>query len=205
MIRSALLLIRTSMVSVAVLAAALLTLVNVLSSEPGDTADAALPSMPSLAPLPKAVVPAGNAAAALRVPLFDPERRPESIAGSIDDLRIGATPPPAVADVVISGVLVFGHMRRAMLTVAGGHATWSDIGTEVGGWHVAAIDAGGARLERDGQVLALTMADRFKARSKAHADASTGSGPDSPPAGDAASSGASELLNPPDATGGPRP
>lgn len=200
MIRSALLLIRTSVFSVLVLAGALMMLVDALSSEPGDDNDAAGSSIPSLAPLPKTGAPAGAAAAALRIPLFDPERRPETLAGSIDDLRLGSTPPPpAPVDVAISGVMVGGGKRRAMLAVAGGRSAWSDVGAEVGGWRVAAVDADGALLERDGQTLALKIADRLKNRSKSRpADGAAVAGtPDQPPPTDNA-------PQPPDA-GGPSP
>lgn len=208
MIRSALLLIRTSLPSVLVLAGAVLTLSNVMSAEPGDEADAGVASMPSLAPLARGATPTGNAAAALRVALFDPERRPETLSGSIDDLRVGPTAPPVVSDVAISGVMVGGGRRRAMLAVAGGHSIWSDVGAEVGGWHVAAVDAGGALLERDGQTLALTIADRLKNRSKPHSDAASSPGAEAPPGSDApppASPGSPDPLVPPDPTGASRP
>jgi hypothetical protein len=199
MIRSALLLIRTSVFSVFVLAGALMTLVDALWSEPGDDNDVVGSSIPSLAPLPKSGAPAGAAAAALRIPLFDPERRPETLAGSIDDLRLSSpSPPQSPVDVAISGVMVGGGKRRAMLAVAGGRSAWSDVGAEVGGWRVTAVDADGALLERDGQTLALKIADRLKNRSKPRAtDGAAGAGTTDQPL-------ANNAPQPPDA-GGPSP
>lgn len=196
MISTVIRLARTSLLSLLFLAAALLTLVSVLTDPPGEAAESGPDLATTLAPVPKPRGQTREGATALRVALFDPERRPETVAGSIDDLRGLATPPPAPANVVLSGVLIDGHTARAMLNVIGGQAGWSAVGAEVGGWRVASIDAEGAVLEHDGRSLALKVADRWKTRGQPHADAAA---PDAAPASEPAGGPApADTLTPPD-------
>lgn len=181
MIRSAILLARSSLLSVLFLAAALLTLVTVLSDAPEEDTSSGSGLAGALAPMAKPRPPGAESPPALRVALFDPERRPETIAGSIDDLRGLAAPPPPPADVAISGVLLDGHTAKAMLAVTGGSPAWSSVGAEVGGWRVASIDAAGAVLEHDGRSVTLKVADRLRTRGHPAAD---GGAPPGPQTGD---------------------
>ncbi|MDX7951718.1 hypothetical protein P7D22_11120, partial [Lichenihabitans sp. Uapishka_5] len=154
MISTAILLVRTSLVRVLFLAAALMTLATVWSDAPPEPDDAEGGMAAALVPAPQPHAASGDPPPALRIALFDPERRPETIAGSIDDLR-GAAAPPPLADITITGVLLDGRVRRAMLGVAGGATAWTALGADIGGWHLASIDAEGAVLERDGRSVAL--------------------------------------------------
>ena len=175
MIRTVLHLARSSPLLVLFLAAAILTLTNVLSDAPDDSVEAGPKLATALAPVPKPRGPPSDGAAALRIALFDPERRPETISGSIDDLRgLATAPPPAPANVAISGVLLDGPRAKAMLNVIGGPVSWTGVGAEIGGWRVASIDAAGAVLEHDGQNLVLKVADRWKTRGAAHGGATGG-------------------------------
>ena len=203
MISTVIRLARTSLLSLLFLSAALLTLVSVLADPPAEPAGNGPDLAASLASVPKPRGQTSEGATALRVALFDPERRPETVAGSIDDLRGLATPPPAPANVVLSGVLIDGHTARAMLNVIGGPAGWSAVGAEVGGWRVASIDAAGAVLEHDGRSLALKVADRWKTRGQPHADAAT---PGAAPAPDTfGGPGSADTLTPPDPVGAAPP
>lgn len=178
MIRTVVLLARTSLLGVLFLAAALLTLFSVMADSPDESAEPQPNLAAALAPMPKPRRQAGDGPAALRIALFDPERRPETVAGSIDDLRgVAAQPAPEPANVAISGVLLDGSKVRAMLNVIGGPAGWSGVGAEIGGWRVASITAEGAVLEHEGRSLVLKVADRWKTRGQPHADA-----PPTPPA-----------------------
>ena len=178
MIRFTLLLIRTSLPVVMFLTVAIMTLASVMSGDPGDDTGPASGSIPSLAPLAK-LRAGGGPTMAQRVALFDPGHRPETLSGSIDDLKAKPAGDTGPSPVAISGVLLSGEIRRAMLTVEGGRSTWSTVGGEVGGWRVASIDASGAVLERDGQSLSLKVADRYAQRAKRTEAAST-SGASSP-------------------------
>ena len=199
MIPTVIRLARTSLLSLLFLSASLLTLVSVLADPPGEPAESGPDLATTLAPVPKPHGQTSEGATALRVALFDPERRPETVAGSIDDLRGLATPPPAPANVVLSGVLIDGRTARAMLNVIGGAASWTAVGADVGGWRVASIDAEGAVLEHDGRSLALKVADRWKTRGQPHADAGA---PGAAPAADSSGGqGSADTPTPPDPVG----
>jgi hypothetical protein len=102
------------------------------------------------------------------------------VSGSIDDLKPKSAADVSQLPVAISGVLLDATGRKAMLTVGGGAPTWNAVGADVGGWHVASIDADGAVIERDGESVALKIADRYKLRTKGKATPSPEQpGPDS--------------------------
>lgn len=199
MIRTIVHLARSSPLSVLFLAAALLTLASVLSDPPGDPVEAGPKLAAALAPVPKPRRQPSEGAAALRIALFDPERRPETVSGSIDDLKgLTTAPPPAPINVAISGVMLDGHKARAMLNVIGGPVAWSSVGAEIGGWRVASIDASGAVLEHDGQNLTLKVADRWKTRGSAHGDPAPPGAPGAPDPSGGPPAAAADTLVPPD-------
>ena len=177
MIRSAVLLVRTSTLSVMFLTAALFTLGSVLFDDPAAVSEPPGDPFPSLAPITRP--PAGERARAIPASaLFDPARRPETLSGPIDDLRPKSETDAVQAPVTLSGVLLDGGQRKAMLTLGAGSPVWSAVGADIGGWRVASIDREGAVIERNGESLALRIADRYKLRPKAASTAS----PDQPPA-----------------------
>ncbi|MCW6508714.1 hypothetical protein [Lichenifustis flavocetrariae] len=208
MIRFTFLLIRTSLPVVTFLTAGVMTLASILSGDPGDNAGPASGSIPSLAPLPKPRT-GSTPAIAQHVALFDPGHRPETVSGSIDDLRAKPAGDAGPSPVAISGVLLSGDLRKAMLAVEGGRAAWSTVGSEVGGWHVTSIDASGAVLERDGQSFSLKVADRYAQRAKHPGEPSapaSSSSPDNPvPDAGQPPGAASDAFAPPDAIGAAPP
>lgn len=166
MIRSAVLLVRTSLVSVLFLTTALTTLGSVLFDSGGLGDDTSAESLPALTPIVKQR-PSETAAVARRSALFDPARRPETVSGSIDDLKPRSGTDTPKSPVSIAGILFDGATRKAMFSVGGGVPAWTSVGADVGGWRVASVNAEGAVIERDGETVALKIADRYKLHAKA--------------------------------------
>ena len=165
MLANALRLARTSPGTVFALVAVMTVLANVTFDEAPDPSADDGSEIPSLAPLRRLPV-ARPARVAAGSAVFDPKRRDETLSGSIDDLRPKSERQVPQTVVEITGVLIGSTVRKAMLAVAGGTPGWIDVNADIGGWHLAAVDQDGAVIERQGDVVTLKIADRYRHRNR---------------------------------------
>jgi len=69
-------------------------------------------------------------------------------------------PPPPVVDpgLAVGGVMIGGEVKKAYVFRKGERAgSWLAEGEEIMGWKVQVIDSGGARLQKDGRSVGLSL------------------------------------------------
>ena len=112
------------------------------TARPAPTDDTAFPALPDLDALD------GTRAR----PLFTRGRRPIAAITAAPASRdavpvaIAVSPPP----LRLTGVMVIGATKRALVATESGIATWVEVGAEVGGWSLAAIAADRITVEAQG-------------------------------------------------------